>query len=62
MTPKEKTMNKNDRVYWNDPDDGACSGLGTISSISGEIYKLKMDNGGEVEALRHELKSPAHKS
>jgi hypothetical protein len=55
-------MNKGDKVYWNDPDEGACSGLGTISSISGEIYKLKMDDGGEVEALRHELKFPARNS
>ena len=47
-------------VYWNDPDEGVCSGYGTIVDKHGrngkhQIYILKMDNGEEVEAFKHEL-------
>ncbi len=42
-------------VYWNDPDEHVCSGYGTIVKIKGDIYCLKMDNGEEVEAFKHEL-------
>lgn len=42
-------------VYWNDPDEHVCSGYATIMKIKGDIYCLKMDNGEEVEAFKHEL-------
>tara|TARA_S200002703_G_scaffold10931_3_gene10072 strand:- start:2868 stop:3023 length:156 start_codon:yes stop_codon:yes gene_type:complete len=42
-------------VYWNDPDEYICSGYATIVKIKGDIYCLKMDNGEEVEAFKHEL-------
>ena len=43
------------RVYWDDPDDGICSGSGVVSGIDGEVVSLVMDDGGEVEAYRSEL-------
>ncbi len=43
------------RVYWDDPDDGICSGAGVVSGIDGEVVSLVMDDGGEVEAYRSEL-------
>lgn len=43
------------RVYWNDPDDGLCSGEGEVVEIKGETILLKMDSGSEVEALEGEL-------
>jgi hypothetical protein len=42
-------------VYWNDPDNGLCSGYGTIADIQGDIIVLAMDDGGEVEAYVTEL-------
>ena len=35
-------------------DDGIASGEGTLVGINGEVYLLAI-NGGEVEAMRHEL-------
>lgn len=51
------------RVYWTDPEN-LTSGYGTIEKINGEddpdsdedtVISLKMDDGGEVEAVPHEL-------
>jgi hypothetical protein len=46
-----------DRVHWTDPDEDLCSGDGVIVSIhrSGFIT-VRKDDGGEVEALDHELR------
>ena len=47
-----------DEVYWNDPnreEDEGCSGYGTILKIKGDIYCLKMEDGGEVDAIKDEL-------
>ncbi len=47
------------RVMWHDPDDGLCSGPGVITSFcdeeGDECIMVKMDDGGEVEALPDEL-------
>jgi hypothetical protein len=47
-----------DKVFWNDPD-GSTSGPGTVAHVQNEeedaIISLAMDDGGEVEALPHEL-------
>lgn len=49
------------RVFWNDPDHNTCSGWGRVVSIqhdpveSDSIISLKMEDGGEVECLWHEL-------
>jgi hypothetical protein len=50
------------RVYWNDPDEGVCSGFGVIVDApptdeleEDSIISLKMDDDGEVEAWLYEL-------
>lgn len=43
------------RVWWDDPDDGICSGAGVVTEVSGDVVSLQMDDGGEVEALRREV-------
>jgi hypothetical protein len=55
-----------DRVRWVDPDGGKCSGNGVVTWVAGQeegfpinddtTIELKMDDGGEVEALPHELR------
>ena len=52
--------NINDEVYWNDPDEGATSGYGTVIDIKVEqepnIYVLYMNDGfGTLECFEHEL-------
>lgn len=47
----------NDRVWWNDPDNGVCSGVRTISKI--------LDNGiivldDSIEVYAHELQLINH--
>lgn len=50
----------NDIVFWTDPDNGASSGQGTITHVQHDkddaIISVKKDDGGEVEALPHELR------
>jgi hypothetical protein len=48
-------MEIGDYVYWSDLDDNLCDTPGHIVDIRGDIYVLKMDSGGEVEAFRDEL-------
>tara|TARA_R100000149_G_C5877885_1_gene141982 strand:+ start:1908 stop:2150 length:243 start_codon:yes stop_codon:yes gene_type:complete len=43
-----------DEVFWTDPDEGICSGNGKVTKV-GEIYSVKKDDGGELEAYEHEL-------
>ncbi len=43
------------RVYWTDPDAGACSGWYTIRAWTGEFYQMTNAAGGECEAFWHEL-------
>lgn len=55
------TIKVGDRVFWNDPDDGLASGYGTITALLYEpvdedtIISIRKDDGGEAEALAHEL-------
>lgn len=54
-----------DRVYWTDPDNGLCSGEGTVTKILGMVprpelnhlvvYTVVKDDGGIVEAFGNEL-------
>ncbi|QOX80811.1 hypothetical protein FY034_17460 (plasmid) [Trichlorobacter lovleyi] len=48
-----------DHVYWNDPDNHATSGFGTITHVqhNGDdaVISVAKDDGGEVEALPNEL-------
>lgn len=53
-------FNIGDEVYWTDPDEGTCSGYGTVIDKHGRrgkyrVYVLKMKNGGELECFQHEL-------
>jgi len=49
---------KGDRVFWNDPDEGTCSGTGTVVVGGGgreTILLIKKDDGGSVECTANEL-------
>jgi hypothetical protein len=57
-------LSRGDRVKWNDPDQGTCSGRGCITSIESDsasventetIICLRMDDGGEVEVTCAEI-------
>ena len=54
-------MNVGARVFWNDPDNGRCSGSGMISDMQDNparadfIIVLAMDSGNEEEAFLCEL-------
>lgn len=56
-TPTKAKLRSGTRVFWNDPPDGTCSGPGVITSIKGDVFSIAKDDGGEVEALRQELKA-----
>ena len=48
-------FNVGDKVFWNDPDDGICSGEYWVTGISGDILYLEGENhSGEVEAMSDE--------
>ena len=42
-------------VYWEDPDNGACSGNYVVDSIDGEIYNISNEVGSETQAYENEL-------
>lgn len=50
------------RVYWTDPDAGIASGPGTVTALQHDpveadsVISLVMDDGGEAEVLRHEVR------
>lgn len=45
-----------DYVYWSDPDDGLCDTPGHVIEIRGDdVYVIKTDTGGIVEAFEWEL-------
>jgi len=59
----ELTISVGRRVYWNDPDRASrCSGWGRVVRLQYQpvdadcVISLKMDDGGEVECLRNELR------
>lgn len=43
------------RVWWNDPDNGACSGWYTVAGYQGGVYRLKNEAGSEAEAFGNEV-------
>ena len=49
-----RRIRKGDRVYWEDPDGGLCSGRYTVTRIRGEVVSLRRGTH-EAEAPRHEL-------
>jgi hypothetical protein len=58
MDPSTITCGK--QVWWDDPDDGLCSGPGVVVGwqrpSSNPIIKVLKDDGGEVECLAEELR------
>lgn len=58
-----KTLTVGTRVRWTDPDPIAgCPNTGVVVAMQhtppmeDSVISLKMDDGGEVEALPHELR------
>ena len=45
----------NEKVYWNDPDEGVCSGAYTIRELRVDFAFLVNEHGSELEAPYHEL-------
>ena len=44
-------------VFWNDPDDGICSGMFKVTKIiSDDIIQLQNDEGSVIEAFVSEVK------
>lgn len=52
---KDLDLRVGDEVYWNDPDEGLCSGIFKVLEIIGDIFVLQNDEGTELQAFRHEL-------
>lgn len=54
-----KNLNTNDLVWWNDPDNGICSGAIRIGSISinpdDATFYIVENNGDTVEGYVDEL-------
>ncbi len=51
-----RPLKKGTVIYWNDPDEGACSQYGFIVAYQGDgIYSIKTARGGELEACHHEI-------
>ena len=56
----ERNFNIGDEVYWNDPDNGICSGLYTITdklTEDGEnsVWIISQGYGNSTEVFQHEL-------
>jgi hypothetical protein len=56
---KKPKYNVGDEVYWNDPDDGACSGIYKVIDINDDfsryVYLLRDSKGNETQAFEFEL-------
>jgi hypothetical protein len=54
--PRPRPIRVKDRVKWDDPDEGRCSGTGTVVKLFGyDSCRLRMDDGGENDVPIHEL-------
>lgn len=49
------------RVFWDDPDGGVCSGIGKVVRLRGDSVYLALEDGGEVECPKSELIDVAEK-
>ena len=51
-------LHSGDEVYWEDPDDGACSRVLTIQSIyyCGNVVTITEPDGSVLECFARELK------
>lgn len=54
-----KKLHSGDQVYWNDPDDGACSRVLTIQSVEvhGNVVTIEEPDGSVVECFARELQA-----
>jgi hypothetical protein len=52
-----KQLVNGDDVFWNDPDDGACSRVVTIGTltVNGEVVCIRAKDGDYLECFAHEL-------
>lgn len=52
-----KKLRPGDQVFWNDPDEGACSRVLTIRAVEvcGNVVCIMEPNGSEVECYAREL-------
>ena len=49
-------LREGDEVYWNDPDNGICSGIYKIKKfLSADILLIGNEQGSEVEVFIYEL-------
>ncbi len=58
MTEEEvERLQEGDQVYWNDPDEGACSRTYNISSIGmvGQLVSIVDEDGSTLECYPEEL-------
>jgi len=56
---KAKELHNGDEVFWNDPDEGLCSRMLKIHSISfipPNIFRIEEIDGSEVECYARELR------
>ena len=55
-----KKLQPGDRVYWNDPDNGLCSGIKIIKTITvkDDRYVTIESEGGLFECFPNELSRP----
>jgi hypothetical protein len=59
MTENTPAMPVGSHVFWNDPDNGVCSGYGIVAHIddSEGVFSINKMDGGHVQTLRHELEA-----
>jgi len=54
------SLEAGDRVYWEDPDEGLCSGFCTVTTVDvpygSQAVTLEEDGGGLVKAYAWECK------
>jgi len=54
----KSNLDKGDEVFWEDPDDGKCSGLYTVlrNHKSSKILELENDSGSYVQVFWSEVR------
>jgi len=52
-----RALDNGDEVYWNDPDDGACSRYITIQTVTihGDVVRITGKDGCVLECFAEEL-------
>lgn len=55
---KAKKLHQGDQVFWSDPDNGTCSRILTIQTITvvGDVITIMEPDGSVVEAYARELR------